>query len=325
MQVSSRPPDTDRSWREVASGELLQLMSRWRKEDVDSVARTAKDAGNAMKGVWDNLKDVVGKALGFPALRDRISPDTREDIASLASATAYGVGYAAAGVMGLAGVAKIASGRKKKDRQRVLDGLVDLAAAATIGVSVAGLGPVRAVVGPVAAALGVARGGYNATVGYRTTDARGEIQGVLDGTRAFGTLCQLLAGLSGVLGVVGVVLAPVAGALQVGRGYHDLNTGLKEGSNRKEINGLADIGVAVGTTMALTGIGTIPGIALTVASTAARVAYQFHGGSRKRLDRVIDRIEPGLQKAVNGLNRAAAPLVKRVDPLRRKIVDRWAR
>lgn len=315
----------DHSWREVVSSELLQLAARWRKEDVDTLARMAKDTGNAMKGVWENLKEGVSQALRLPVLREKIPASTREDLANLAEGLAYGVGFAAAGVMAVAGVAKLRAGVKKGSRQRKLDGVVDLAAAATIAVSVAGLGPARAVLGPIAALLGVARGGYNATVGFRALEPRTEIQGVLDGTRSFGTFCSLLSGAAGPLGVVAAIAAPIAGAIQIGRGYHDLSTGLREGDNQKELSGLTDIGIAVGTTMALTGIGTIPGIALTVASTAAKVAYQFHKGSRQRLDRVLDRVEPVLGCAVAGVDRAAEPLVRRIDPLRRRVVDRIAK
>lgn len=311
----------DHSWREVVSSELLQLAARWKKEDMDSLARMARDTGNAMKGVWENLKDGLNKALRLPVLKEKIPESTREDLVHLAEGLAYGVGFTAAGVMGLAGVAKLRAGHRRNDRQRKLDGVVDLAAAATIAVSVAGLGPARAVLGPLAALLGVARGGYNATVGYRAVEPRTEIQGVLDGTRSFGTFCSLMSGAAGPLGVVAALAAPLAGAIQIGRGYHDLSAGLREGDNKKELSGLTDIGIAVGTTMALTGIGTIPGIVLTVASTGAKVAYQFHKGSRTRLDRVLDRLEPALGRAVERVDRAAEPLTRRIDPLRRKVVD----
>lgn len=316
--------EDDHTWRETVSGELLQLMSRWRKEDIDTLARMAKDTGNALKGVWSNLKDGVTRALGLPVVQENIPEDTRETLARVAEGVAYGVGFTASGVMGLAGVAKLRTGARKHDRQRILDGIVDLAAAATIAVSVAGLGTTAAVLGPVAAALAVGRGGYNAVAGYKGHAPRVELQGILDGTRSFGTFCKLMGAVAGPIGVVAAVAAPIAGLLQAGRGYYDLREGLREGSNKKEINGLSDLGMAVGTTLALTGVGTIPGIALTVVSAGVKVAYQFHEGSRTRLDKVLDKVEPGLGKAVERLDRAARPLAQKLEPVRKKVVDRLA-
>ncbi len=298
---------------------MLDLSTRWRKDDVDALAQAARDAGNSLKGVWSNLKGVVGKALGMSVVRENLSEDTRENLTRIAEVAAYGVGFTASGVMGLAAFAKLRSGLRKHDRSRVLDGMANLAAGASIAASVAGLGPARAVLAPLAAALGVARGGANAAGGFTAHETRQEIQGVLDGTRSFGTLCRLGAGLLGPLAVVAAVVAPVAGAIQAGRGFHDLRVGLRESCNKKELNGLADLGVALGTTLALTGVGTIPGIALTVACSTVKAAYQFHKGSRQRLDRILDRVEPGLRRGIRSVERATRPVARRIAPLRQRL------
>ena len=323
----SAPPaaQEDHSWREAVGAELLELSTRWRKDDVDALAQAARDAGNSLKGAWSSIKSGVAGALGIEVVRENLSESTRETLTRVAETVAYGAGYTASGVMGLAGFVKLRSGLRRNDRARFMDGLANLAAGASIAASVAGLGPLRAVLAPLAAGFGVARGASNALAGYAKGERRKEIQGILDGTRSVGTLCSLGSAVLGPLAVVAAVVAPVAGAIQAGRGIHDLKVGLQKSDNKKELNGLADLGVAVGTTLALTGVGTIPGIALTVVCSTVKALYQFHKGSRKRIDRTLDKVEPRLQRGLEKLDRATRPLTRRLAPVHRKIADKLAR
>ncbi len=324
-QKAPSSPKEDPSWRESVGAELLELYTRWHKDDVDTLAKAARDAGNSLKGVWSSLKGGVAKALGLSVVRENISEDTRQTLTRIAETTAYSVGYTAAGVMGLAAFTKLRSGLRRGDRARLLDGMANLAAGVSIAVSVAGLGPARAILAPLAAALGVASGGANAATGYASHQTRQEIQGVLDGTRSFGTLCRLGSAWLAPLGLVAAVVGPVAAGIQASRGLHDLRTGLREANNKKELNGLADLGVALGTTLALTGVGTIPGVVLTVACSAVKVAYQLHKGSRRRLDRVLDRLEPAMRRGLRRMERTARPLTRRLGPLHRRLAGGLAR
>ncbi len=315
----------DHSWREAVGSELLELSTRWRKDDVDALAQAAREAGNSLKGAWSSIKSGVAGALGIEVVRETLSESTRETLTRVAETVAYGAGFTASGVMGLAGFVKLRSGLRRSDRARFMDGIANLAAGASIAASVAGLGPLRAVLAPLAAGLGIARGASNATAGYAAGERRKEIQGILDGTRSFGTLCSLGSAVLGPLSVVAAIVAPVAGAIQAGRGFHDLKVGLQKSDNKKEINGLADLGVAVGTTLALTGVGTIPGIALTVVCSTVKALYQFHKGSRQRIDRTLDKVEPRMRRGIEKLEKVTRPLTRRLAPVHRRVADKLAR
>jgi hypothetical protein len=109
--------------------------------------------------------------------------------------------------------------------------------------------------------------------------------------------------------VAGIALAPVAGALQAGRGIHDLNIGLKNDDNKKQLKGLVDIATAVGTGLAFaSGAAVIPGVALAVAATAVKVAYELSPRARKKIDPILDRMEPKLEKVVEKADQLSKPV-----------------
>ncbi|MEW6284490.1 MAG: hypothetical protein AB1758_38100 [Candidatus Eremiobacterota bacterium] len=298
--------DDEPFWKDLLSGELLELLTR---VQMSEVVESSRGVAKALKGVWKNARDIVSKILSHPVVDEHVSPGTENFLTRGAEVTAYSVGYASSGIQGLAGVYKLLSGRRQGDTGRMVDGLFDLATSAAIGVSVAGLAGPQSVLTPLAAGMGTLRGSYNAYAGHRKGDRRNEVQGYLDATRSTGTLLHVLSGGTGTMQTVSRVLIPVAGLLQVGRGYHDLSTGLRTGSNRKELWGLTDIATAVGMTLATTGIGTIPGIGLTVAASASRIAYQVHKPSRRLMDRGLDRIEPWLEKILRHTDRVVQPIV----------------
>ena len=310
----ARPHERDDSGRESVGQELLDLITKGHGEGADGVAGAAKEAGRSLKQVWSALRGTVTKVLKMPVVQDTLPEHTRLTLLDIAKSGAFGVGCAATGVLGLAAAVRLASGVHKHNTQKSLDGLTELAAATTMGAAVVGLGALRLAAAPAAAGLGVVRGSYNAAQGIKKRQLRVEIQGLLDGTRSLATVFRLAGALVPPLGIVGAVLAPVAGLLQAGRGYHDLRSGLVEGVNRKEFNGLTDLGLAVGTTLALTGVGTIPGVALTVACSALRVGYQLSKKVRKRIDGVLDKMEPKLRLSVTRIDRAARPVARRLLP-----------
>jgi hypothetical protein len=116
---------------------------------------------------------------------------------------------------------------------------------------------------------------------------------------------------SALLGGVGIAFAPITGALQAGRGMHDVSTGLKNNDNKKELKGLVDIATAVGTALAFaSGPAVIPGIALAVAANLVKVGYQLSPKFRKKVDKVIDKHEPKLEKMVQKSEQLSAPIIK---------------
>lgn len=311
--------ESDGFWREMLSGELFEVGLRLTPDKIHDSVEAAKSVGGALKGAWKDLEGHIRNVLSLPEVGERISPETRQRLTDTVVDVATYVGYTAAGIQGLAGLYKIVSGRKQGELARVLEGSLDLATSAVIATTIAGVPGVPLVLGPLAAVLGVTRGGYNALVGYRKGDSRHEIQGFLDSTRSLGIFFRLLGSLSPALATTGAILGPIAGAVQLSRGYYDLTTGIKEGSKKKQVQGLADVGTAVGLTMSLTGLGTIPGVALVAVSTGAKVLYQFNDRFQAWSDRRLDTLRPGLEKVTAKVDAAVEPLLEKVRPL----IARW--
>ena len=111
--------------------------------------------------------------------------------------------------------------------------------------------------------------------------------------------------------IAGIALAPIAGALQAGRGMYDLNTGLKNDDNKKELKGLVDIATAVGTGLAFaSGAAIVPGVALAVAANVLKITYELSPKARKKIDPVLDRLEPKLAKMVERAEKISQPARK---------------
>jgi hypothetical protein len=214
------------------------------------------------------------------------------------------------------------SGFKHHHTGRKLDGLVDLATATTLGLTVAGLGAARLVVAPIAASINVLRGGYNTLDGFRHNDERKQLQGLLDVSRSIGGLGRIFRRVSPLGKVVGIALAPVAGALQAGRGVHDIAVGLKNDDKKRMVRGMVDMATAVGTTMAFaSGVAVIPGVVLAVAANVGKVAYQVSPKFRGWVDRRIDKHQPKLEALVRHTDRCTASLRKGWKSLMGKLID----
>ncbi len=315
---NARPMSAEKKeslWREVFSGELFEIGLKFRPEHLRTTIDAAKDLGGGLRDVWKDLKNKVNDVLDIPQLEKVIDSRTRERTTEVVLQVAQGLGYAAAGVQGLGGVYKLIRGSKDQNTGQKIDGLFDITTSAAVATTIAGLGIVPLILGPVAATMGVVRGGYNAVAGFKKGDGRQEIQGVLDATRSASVGLRIVGQNIAGFGVAGMVLGPIAGAIQLARGYYDLSSGLAEESKPKQLQGLTDIATAVGLTAALTGVGTIPGIALVAVAMGARVLYQFNDSFETKADRVLEKWTPGLEKAVSTVDRLIEPLLSRVRPL----------
>lgn len=305
----------EKFWRELFSGELFEIGLKLRPDHIHQTVSAAKDLGVGLKDTWDDLRRKVLDFLKLPQVESVIDPASRERTTEIVLAVARGLGYSAAGVQGLGGIYKLARGIKKGNTSQKLDGLTDIATAGAVATTIAGLGIVPLVMGPVAAAMGVARSGYNAVAGFRTGNARQEIQGLLDTTRSASVCLRLLGQHVAGLGLAGMVLGPIAGGIQLSRGYYDLSSGLAEKSKPKQIQGLTDIATAVGLTASLTGVGTIPGIALMAVAMGTRVLYQFNDRFENWMNHKLDKWAPGLTKATDKVDKWTAPAIEKVRPL----------
>ncbi len=302
-------------WREVFSGELFEIGLKLRPDHLRDTVSAAKDVGTSLRDVWKDLKKKVGDVLEIPQVEQVIDPADRQKVTDVILTVARGLGYTAAGVQGLGGAYKLAKGVRTGNTGQKLEGLFDLTTSAAVATTIAGLGIVPLVMGPVAAAMGVARGSYNTVAGFKSGDGRQEIQGLLDTTRSASVGLRMLGQHVAGLGVAGAVLGPIAGAIQLSRGYYDLSTGLAKENKPKQVQGLSDIATAVGLTASLTGVGTIPGIALVAVAMGARVLYQFNDRFEAWADRKLDKWAPTLQKAVKGVDKVVEPIIAKVRPI----------
>lgn len=308
----SPSPSQDRSWRELFSGELQEIGVHLTPARIEATVEGAKTVGTGLRGAWEDLKDTVSKVL---SLDDRISPEFREKALKATLQVARGLGYTAAGVQGVAGVRKLVKGFKEENLGLRIDGLFDLTTASAVATTIAGFAMGPLVLAPLAAGAGIWRGGHNAARGFRQGDGRREIQGGLDVVRSASVGLRLMGRHHmAALGVVGQILGPVAGAIQASRGFYDLTTGLEKADKSKQVQGLSDIAAAAGLTMAMTGIGTIPGIALAAVAMGGRVAYQLSDKFQGWADRKLDKWEPGLRRATEKVSKVVDPVIQHVRP-----------
>jgi hypothetical protein len=309
-------------WQTLTSGELLQLGLHLSPAKLAEAINTTKDLGKGLGQSWRDIKDTFRKVLHLPVVAEHIDPEAARKISSITIAVVAGVGYAAAGVQGLAGISKLSAGIKEKNRLKQLDGTLDLAMAGAIGTTIAAAGVAPLILVPLAATLGLARGVTHSIVGYRQGNAQQEVQGALDGTRSVGILGSMLGHVNPLLATAGAICGPVAGIIQSCRGFLDLRSGLAEKSKSKQLQGLTDIGSALGLVLASTGIGTIPGVIVTAASVATRVLYPLSPKFQKRCDRLLDKCEPALEKGVRGVEKVADPVLRLVRPILDHILGR---
>ncbi|MFA5505667.1 MAG: hypothetical protein WC423_09605 [Vulcanimicrobiota bacterium] len=298
----------DSFWKDRAD-ELRELLLFIDQDTLEDAGRIVKSVGDGLKGAWQQIKDIPAKIFDLPVLSEKVDEEKQRQLIELGKTLGQVAGFVATGGHALGGALKIASGHQQKDTSRKLDGIMDMATAATLGATVAGLPGARAVLAPLAAGFNVFRGGYNAGRGFRTNDEREQWQGLLDSVRSAGSVGRLLQAHGTVFHVAGVALAPLAGVLQAGRGLYDLNTGLKNNDNKKELAGLVDIATAVGTGLAFaSGVAIIPGVALAVAANALKIAYELSPKARKKIDPILDRMEPKLAKLVDKTEKLSKPV-----------------
>lgn len=299
----------DGFWREMRE-DVRDYILHFDHERIDDFSRIFRGLGGALKDGWKIVRDFPKKILDHPIVADKVDKDDRDFWSELGGQVGVVAGFVAAGGHAVAGTLKLSSAVRRGHWGRGLDGLVDIASGTSLALAVAGLAGARAIVAPIAATINLVRGGFNTAVGFKRGDTRKQLQGSLDVARSASSLGRLLRHTSPALGVVGIAFAPVTGVLQAGRGLHDVATGIKNDDNKKQIKGLVDVATAVGTAMAFaSGVAVIPGIALAVAANLVKVGYQVSPRFRKRVDRVLDKNEPRLQKLVSRSEHWSRPVV----------------
>lgn len=313
------PEKKDSFWKD-RSDELRELLLLMDQEKLEDAGQIVKSLGDGLKGAWQQIKDLPRNVFNLPVIKDKIDDRKQEELLSIAEVVGRITGFVAVGGHALGGALKIASGHQQKDTSRTLDGIMDIGTAATFGATVAGLTGAHAILAPLTATFNIFRGGYNAGQGYRRNDDREQVQGLLDSVRSAGSVGRILKAHGMFFKVAGVALAPIAGALQAGRGIHDLSSGIKNVDKKKQIKGLVDIATAVGTGAAFaSGLAIIPGVALAVAANITKIAYERSSKVQKKIDPLLERWEPKLIRLIDGAERHTAPVRKAWN----KIVSRF--
>ncbi|MBS2039516.1 hypothetical protein JST97_31305 [bacterium] len=315
-----KPPNN--LWQTLTSGELLQLGLHLSPAKLAEAISTTKDLGKSLGQSWHDIQDTFRKFLHLPVVAQHIDAEAAQKISRISMQVVSGVGYAAAGVQGLAGFSKLRDGIKERNRLKQLDGTLDLAMAGAIGTTIASAGVAPLILVPLAATLGLARGVIHSVAGYRKGNSQQEVQGALDGTRSVGILGSMLGHVNPLLATAGAICGPVAGIIQSCRGFLDLRSGLKESDKSKQLQGLTDIGSALGLVLASTGIGTIPGIVLTAASVGTRVLYPLNPNFQKRCDRGLEHCQGFLDTSVTAVEKLSEPVLRVIRPILDKILGK---
>lgn len=296
-------------------GSVLEKTLHLKPDTIEHTVDGARDLGKNLAMSWYNLDAKLGKWITHP-LVEKVNPLTQDTTSEvlLSGATAVGVGVVA--IEGLAGVAKLIHGVRHGSKARMLEGFLDFTAGAAIASTLIGVGGWPLVLGPIAAGLGVARGGVHAVKGYQAANPSREVQGFLDASRSAAVMCKLLSYNVPVAGVVGGLLGPLATAVQACRGYVTLRTGLEEQNKSKQIDGLADIGTATGLTLAFSGL-VLPGIAVTVASAGAKLLYKVLPPAEWVGNKLLTLAEKPLKTAVKTIELTIEPAFQKV----RRFID----
>lgn len=297
------------------AGQLLEKTFRLKPESIENTVDGARDLGKNLAMSWHNLDARLGKWIAHPVV-DKLNPLGQDKTSEALLSVATGVGFGVVAIEGLAGAAKLVHGVRHKSKSHLLEGFLDVTAGAAIASTLMGVGGWPLILGPIAAGLGVARGGVQAVKGYQAADPGKEVQGFLDSARSATVMCSLLSYNFPVAGTVGAFIGPLATAVQACRGYVLLRTGLEKADKNLQIDGLADIGTATGLTLAFSGLA-VPGIAVTVASAAAKLLYKVLPPAEWAGNKILDWAEKPLGAAVKVVELSIEPVFQKV----RKFID----
>lgn len=305
-----KPPKKDESFWHEFSNDVRSFFLYSDHQRFQEASQLLKNITGGIRSGWKVISSLPEKIFNLPGVKDNVADNTRDDWSEWSERVGLYAGFAAAGGQAVLGATKLVSGFRQGNTGRKIDGLVDLATASALGVTVAGLAGARLVLAPLAAGINMIRGGYNAATGWTQHNERKQLQGALDLTRSFGAMGRILEGQSAVMNGIGIAFAPIAGAIQAGRGLHDVRLGLKNHDKKMIVRGLVDVATAVGTGLAFaSGAAVIPGVALAVVANGAKVAYQLSPRFRGFVDRKLDKAEPKLEKLLDKANSWSQPVL----------------
>jgi hypothetical protein len=262
-------------------------------EVIDSSSVSVRGVGRNIELVWKDLAHDVHEVCDLPVLRQLNTAQTQE-LFSTVRDVAKGVGLAASGVSLAAGVYKLVH---PGDLEQKLDGCLDLAVSGAVATTLLNCSLAPLVLAPIAATLGIMRAVASAMPGHKG-GADHVARGVLAGTRAVAISCAREGEATSVLSTVGAVVGNAASAVQMVWGGMQVVHGAKTHNLNTEVAGFCDLGLSVGTMLAATGVGTIPGLALVAVSGAASAVYAVSKGFHAWTDRHLEGQQEHLQSII---------------------------
>ncbi len=298
-------PEPEGWWHEVGLG-LLQDKLHLTPERINSTVESARDLGKTVAVTWPNLRDQVEKVLGHPLLDGRF-PNASGHIEGAVMVGTGALGYGLAGIEGLAGAARLISGVRHGSKSRILEGALDLTSGAAIAATIFGTGSLPLILGPVAGGLGIARSAVRAVKAYQQAKPAEEVQAFMDGTRSAAVMATLIGYSHPGAKIFAQILGPAAAVVQGARGYVSLSQGLKKNDKARQVAGLADLGTAVGLTLTFNGL-MVPGMAVTVASSAAQLAYSVLPGVERATNAALSFFNVPLKVGVAAVDSVVDPI-----------------
>ncbi|MBX3167669.1 MAG: hypothetical protein KF760_09660 [Candidatus Eremiobacteraeota bacterium] len=293
-------------WHEVGLGGLLQEKLHLTPERINSTVESARDLGKTVAISWPNLRSQVEKVMGHPLLDGRF-PQAGDHIEGAVMYSAGALGYGMAGIEGLAGAARIISGVRHGNKSRILEGALDLTSGAAIAATIMGTGSLPLILGPIAGGLGIARSAVRAVKAYQQARPAEEVQAFMDGTRSAAVMATLIGYTHPGARIFAQILGPVAAVVQGSRGYVSLSQGLKKDDQARQVAGLADLGTAVGLTLTFNGL-MVPGMAVTVASSAIHLAYKVLPRFEKATNATLDFFNVPMKVGMGAVDSVVDPI-----------------
>ena len=290
-------------WNEVGLGPFLEKRLALTPERIDDTVEMSRELGKSIAMSWPDLREQVDQVLKHPEVPGWATPGI--------VGTAATLGYSVAGIEAVAGAAKLIQGLRERDKTQVLGGMLDLTAGGAIAATLLGANPTALWLGPVAASLGVARGVVDTISGHKEADSAKEVQGLMDATRS-AAVAATVAGYSyPALSVAASVFAPLAVIVQACRGHVRLSQGVKNEDRSQLVNGLTDLGTALGLTLTFCGLG-LPGLALTVGSMGASLLHKTVPPFARAANQAMDHFQEPAKKWVTAIDSVVDPAISKI-------------
>jgi hypothetical protein len=290
-------------WNEVGLGPFLEKRLGLTPQRIDDTVEMSREMGKSIAMSWPNLREQVDGVLEHPQVPGWVTPGVMGTTATL--------GYTVAGIEAVAGAAKLIQGVRVRDKTQILGGMLDLTAGGAIAATLLGANPTALWLGPVAAGLGVARGAVHAVQGYKEADSAKEVQGFMDATRS-AAVAATVAGYSyPALSVAASFFAPLAVFVQACRGHVRLSQGIKNEDRGQLVNGLTDLGTALGLTLTFSGLG-LPGLVLTVGSMSASLLHQTVPPFARAANAAMDHFKEPATKWVTAVDSVVDPVIAKI-------------